>query len=118
MTPAKIVACILGVVLVIGGIYCLVTPAQTYMALGWLIGAFMLIEGIGSAITWFDRHKAGRTDFITLIGAIISIILGCITLGSMGLQYAFDLFIAYMAALWMVINGVIRAASSLALRGV
>ena len=74
---------IFGVLLVIGGIYCLVTPVETFGVLGWLIGLAMLVEGVSSALTWNERRKFGFADGWTLVGALASIVLGVVVLGSL-----------------------------------
>ena len=118
MTPGKIVAIVVGILMFIGGIYCFVTPVNTYMALGWIIGAVMIIEGVGSLCSWQRNRMIGLADNFTLVGAIISVVLGVIVCGSMATQYAFDLFIAYMAAAWVVITGIFRVVSALSIRNV
>ena len=112
----KVVSIILGALMLIGGVYCLFTPIATYSALSWLIGFSMLVEGIGSVLTWNDRRKLGFADGWTLAGAIVSIILGCFLLGSFAAQLAVDLFIAYLIAAWLVIGGITRIVVSLKLR--
>ncbi len=112
----KILSIVLGVLLAIGGVYCLMTPIATYSVLSWLIGLAMLVEGIGSVVTWNDRRKLGFADGWTLLGAIVSIILGCILLVSYVAQFAVDLFIAYMIAAWFVIGGITRIIAAVKLR--
>ncbi|HAM15110.1 MAG TPA: hypothetical protein DCP91_04500 [Eggerthellaceae bacterium] len=112
----KVVVIILGVLMLIGGVYCLATPIATYAALGWLVGLAMLVEGIGSIATWNERRKMGFADGWTLAGAIVSIVLGLILLFSFVAQWAVDLFIAYMIAAWLVVGGIARIVASLHLR--
>ena len=112
----KIVTIILGVLMLIGGVYCAITPIATYSVLGWLIGLAMLAEGIGSVATWNERRKFGFADGWTLAGAIISIILGLILLFSFVAQWAIDVFIAYMIAAWLVIGGIVRIVAAVKLR--
>lgn len=65
----RILTIILGVFLVIGGIYCMLTPVATYSAIGWIIGAAMLIEGVASVITWSERRRLGLADGFSLVAA-------------------------------------------------
>ena len=44
----KIIAIIMGVLLAIGGVYCMFAPIATYATISWLIGAAMVIEGVAA----------------------------------------------------------------------
>ena len=112
----RVITIILGALLLIGGIYCMFAPIATYSALGWLIGFAMIVEGIGSVIVWNDRRRLGLADGWTLAGAILSIVLGVFLLGSFAAQFALDLFIAYLIAIWLVFGGIARIAAALSIR--
>ena len=104
----KVVTIILGVLLVIGGFYCIFTPVATYSALSIVIGAAMVIEGFGSIITWNELRKQGLASGWTLAGGILSIVLGVLLLGSNALQISVDLFIAFVIAFWLIEFGIVR----------
>lgn len=112
----KVITVILGVLLVIGGIYCIFSPVATYSAMGWLIGLSMLAEGVANVITWNSRRKLGVADGWSLAGGIISIILGVFMLGSYAMQAAVDVFIAYLIAFWLVVAGIVRIVTALNMR--
>lgn len=112
----KAITIILGAIMLVGGVYCMIAPIETYSTLSWLIGAAMIVEGVGSALSWSERRRYGLADGWTLVGAIVSIVLGVFLLGSYAAQYAVDLFIAYIIAIWLVIGGVTRIAASIGIR--
>ena len=112
----RIIKVILGVLLAVGGIYCMFTPIATYSTLAWLIGLAMIAEGVASVITWSSRRELGLANGWTLAGSIVSIVLGVILLGSFALQFALDAFIAYFIAIWLVIAGITRVAAAIAVR--
>ena len=112
----RVIMIILGVVLAVGGIYCMLTPIATYAALAWLIGLAMIVEGVASIITWNRRRKLGLASGWTLVGAIVSIVLGVFLLGSYAMQFAVDMFIAYLIAIWLVVAGVTRIVAAIAVR--
>ena len=112
----KVATIVLGALLAVLGVYCVVTPIETYAVIGWVIGLSMLIEGIASAITWNDRRRFGFADGWTLAGAIASIVLGVYLLGSYAAQAAVDYFIAYVIAAWLIIAGVTRVIAGLHVR--
>lgn len=108
MRTSRIVAFILGIVMIVSGVYCLFTPVMTYMTLGYIVGINMIIDAIGGIITWSDRKKAGRADGWTLGGAIASLVFGIVLLTSAAMQLVVDMTIVYIAAAWLVVIGVIR----------
>lgn len=112
----RVITIILGVILVVGGIYCMFAPVATYAALGWVIGLSMVVEGVGSIITWNSRRELGLANGWTLAGSIVSLVLGVFLLGSYALQFAVDMFIAYVIAIWLVFGGIARIATAIAMR--
>ena len=45
-TFAKILAVILGILIVIGGFYCLFAPGLTYLIVGWVVGFVMVLGAV------------------------------------------------------------------------
>jgi uncharacterized membrane protein HdeD (DUF308 family) len=107
-TSFKIVSVILGILMIASGIYCLATPGITFLAVGWIIGFNMIADAIGNIITWKDRKDEGMADGWTLAGAIVSLIFGIVLLGSNAMQLSVDLFVAYMAAIWLIVIGILQ----------
>ena len=112
----RVLAIIFGILLVIGGGYCLLIPFETYAAIVWLIGLVMIVEGLGSAVTWSERRKLGLANGWTLAGAILSIVIGIFLLCSFAFKLAVDVYIAYLIALWLVFAGITRIAAAIDLR--
>ncbi len=108
MNLKKVLSVILGLLMVASGVYCICTPALTYLTLGWVIGACMVVNAIGSFFTYSERKKFGAADGWTLVGAIISLLLGLALAANGVMQIMVDLFILYMAAAWLLIMGIIR----------
>ena len=115
-TSYKILAVILGILMIIAGFYCLFAPGLTFLVLGWIIGIGMVADAIGNIFTWKGRKDAGLADGLTLAGAIVSLIFGILLLGSNLLQLSVDLFVANMAAAWVVIIGILRMVRAFELR--
>ena len=115
-TGYKILAVILGILMIASGVYCLCTPGLTFLAVGWIIGVNMIADAVGNIFTWKGRKELGMADGWTLAGAMISLIFGVVLLGSSAMQLSVDLFVAYMAALWLVVVGILRLIRSMKLR--
>lgn len=111
----KIVGIILGALLVISGVYCIMSPVVTFATLGWVVGLSMVFEGFWSMLTWSNRKRLGFADGWTLCGAIISVIFGAMVLASGYLRFAVDSVLAYMVAFWLIAAGVTRIAASVGL---
>ena len=112
----KVLTIILGILLIVGGIYCMFTPVATFSALSVVIGVSMVVEGIGGIITWGSAHRAGLANGWTLAGAILSLVLGVFLLGSYVLQFSLDLFIAFIIAFWFVENGIVHIVAAIVAR--
>ena len=116
MKATSVLGIVLGILVIIGGVFCLVTPVETYLSLAWILGAVMLVDGIFNIVNWSSARRLGAADGWSLASAIISLVFGIIVLGSLGLQLAVDIFIAYMAAFWIIFMGVMRIIISLKIR--
>ena len=112
----RVVTIILGVLLVASGFYCMFTPVATYSALSVVIGMSMVVEGVAGIVVWSDLRKRGLADGWTLAEAILSIVFGVFLLGSFFLQFAVDMFIAYVIAIWLVFAGIARITAAIAAR--
>lgn len=113
----RVLTIILGILLVIGGIYCISAPVATYATLGWVIGLSMVVEGVGSVIAWNDLRALGLANGWTLAGSILSLVFGVFLLGSYALQFAVDMFFAYLIAIWLVVGGITRIVAAISVRG-
>ncbi|MEF9895202.1 MAG: DUF308 domain-containing protein [Clostridia bacterium] len=104
----KILAVVMGVLLLVGGFYCLLAPGATFLSLGWIVGICMAINGIGLLFSYFERRKSGETDIWALVGAIFSVAIGLVVMFSEGMQLFTNLMIVYAAAIWVTVMGVLR----------
>ena len=108
MTFQRILAIIFGVLMIATGLYCMVTPVESFMAVaGWVVGFTMLVDGIGRIMIWWEVRDTLLADPWMLASGIISVILGIIVLFSQTLQLGIDLFIIYYVAFWLVLTGII-----------
>lgn len=115
MRMMKVLTCILGVLLVIGGFFCIFNPGSTYSTLAWIIGFCMLISAIGDICTYSDRKAKGMADGWSLAGAIISAVFGIILLISNGMQFALNTIIAILAGVWILASGIVKIISAVKL---
>ena len=112
----KVLLTILGILIIIGGFYCLFSPGITYLAIGYVIGIVMVVDAIGRFIEYANEKKTGTADGWMLAGAIISIMFGFFILSSAVMQIGLDIFIAYFAAFWILIEGIVTIIRSFRMR--
>lgn len=112
----NILSLVLGILLVIGGVWCTMSPIATFASLGWLFGIIMLVEGFGNALTWNERRRDGVADGWSLLAAVLSAILGIILIISGVARFAIDTFFTYLISAWLIASGAMRIASALRLR--
>jgi uncharacterized membrane protein HdeD (DUF308 family) len=111
----KILGIVLGVALISAGITCFTAPDITFLAIGYILGVAMIVSGISNAVTWSARRKLGLADGWTLAGGILSMVFGIVLIVSEAAQLAADVFVAYMAGIWIVAEGILRIVKSSAL---
>ena len=104
---SKILLVIGGVLMIACGVYCLFTPISTYAVVGYVVGVMMIFYGACQFWNWFELRKTPFVDFWTLLGAIASIVLGCMVVGNGQIQFGVDVFLVYYAAIWLMIQGVV-----------
>ena len=109
---AKIFVGLFGCFMVVGGVYCLFSPTQTYLVMGFVVGISMICDAAGRMTAWWQFRRTADSDIWMLIGAIISAVLGFFLVNSAYLQLGVDAFIVYYVAFWLVALGftaIIRA---------
>ena len=112
----KVISVLAGALMILAGIYCLITPEMTYLTFAWVIGISMILDGAGRVINWFLLRKIVKVSGWHLAGAIVSLVFGLVLVGDGLLQFYLDMFIITMAAIWIAAIGVIRIAHALQLR--
>ncbi len=116
MSLSRIVTFILGIFIIMTGMFCLMNPAITYMTLGYIIGINMIVDAIGCIVIWNEKKKQGESDGWMLAGAILSFLFGIALISSNAMQIAVDMMIVYVAAVWLILTGIISVVLSNRLR--
>ena len=106
MNGKRICAIILGVLLVIGGVWCAATPLSTDMALVWVFGCFMFVKAVGDIATYSDRKAVGFADGFSLAMSIISCIFGALLIFSWGLRLTTAEVLLFFVYFWLIVGGV------------
>ena len=107
---------LMGALMVVGGVYCLVTPVSTFLATGYVVGAIIFCEAIGNIVAWIDLRKYVEISGWYLANAIISLIFGIIIMLNLTMQFAVDVAIVYIIAVWIVMLGISRVSMAIQLK--
>ncbi len=103
------VSIILGIVFIIGGIFCMTAPVSTYYGVMLFFATLMLVYGIYGIIRFFKR-KALVPEFLI---SIVSVVLGFVYLfrpgntPAAGNMIGIDRVVLFLTAAWFLIKGCI-----------
>ena len=99
MTVLSIIA---GIILIIGGFACMMTPVTTFLSAGYFLGFMMIVYGVAGLIKAFQ----GRSHVLGIIVDVLSIIVGVFSIVRPGGSLALDHVILIMVSCWFIIQGV------------
>lgn len=112
----KILAIILGFMMIGTGITCISVPAATATLPGLFLGIVMVVEGIGNLIAWLNIKREGQSDGILFWAGIFSALLGFVLLGNDLLKLEISVTLITFLAIWMTVIGVLRIADAFRIR--
>lgn len=104
----KMLVIFLGILLVVGGVFCLMQPISTFLTTGYIIGAFMFCDAIANIVAWFDAKKYVNISGWYLFEAIMSLVFGVIIILNIRMQFAVDMAIVYLVCVWMIFAAISR----------
>ena len=107
---------LMGLLMVVGGVYCLFTPVTTFLTTGYIVGVIIFCDAIGNIAAWFNAKKYVEISGWYLANAIISLIFGIIIMLSIGMQFAVDMFIVYAVAVWVIMTGISRISMAIRMK--
>ena len=112
-----ILSLILGILLVIGGFWCVASPLTLYSLLPTLLAIAILAEGIGSFMIWLSLRKIGQPgSSLLLVTAILSVFVGASLLLDEQLQLTMVLMIPFIVGGWLVVTGIFRVINAFQIR--
>lgn len=112
MNGKRIAAVIFGIMLMIGGFWCMRTPLATDMAFVWVFGVFMFAQACGEIATYSERKAAGYADGFSLAMSINSLILGLILIFSWRMEIVTAGILVYFVFFWLIFEGVLSIVGS------
>ncbi len=104
----RILTIISGILMVLSGVFCFVNPGQTFLALAFIIGIVMVINGIIHTMAYLigrGFHNRGDNNGWILTDALITLLLGILVLCN---QLVADTVIPMVFGMWILVSGILR----------
>lgn len=104
----RILTVISGVLMVLTGAFCFMNPGQTFLALAFVVGLVMVINGLIHALSYFigrGLHNKGDNNGWILTDALITLLLGILILCN---QLVVDAAIPMVFGMWVLVSGILR----------
>ncbi len=102
---------ILGILLVAGGVSCIVTPLLTFMSVGYFVVILMVVFGIVGLIRAIVEKRFG----INFVFSILSVLLGVIMLAFPNSLLFAESVLLIIAAIWFVVMGIVSIINAVSL---
>jgi uncharacterized membrane protein HdeD (DUF308 family) len=98
---------ILGVLVLIGGIFCIARPGMTFLSLVWFIGIMMFVYALQAIMTYSTRKKLGLANGWSLFAAILACICGIAIIVSGYAELVAAEMLLYMLFGWLIATGIL-----------
>jgi uncharacterized membrane protein HdeD (DUF308 family) len=110
---AKIMLCIMGIVLLVLGALTLALPMLTLTTLALILGGGFVISGIFCLVSFFSEKDILKNPGWVLVHGILDIVIGIFLLWNLGPMIV---SIPYIVAFWMMFGGIAKFSASFTLR--
>ncbi len=105
-----------GVLATVIGVYALLNPVATLIALVWVLGFYWLVDGIFVLFTGLKGTAGASKWWLVLLRAVLGIIAGLLILLNPFLGIFTEMVIVYFIAAWAVVTGVVEIAAAIRAR--
>lgn len=108
----RILTIISGILMVLTGAFCLMSPGQTFLSLAFVVGLIMVLNGLIHALAYFigrGLHNRGDNNGWILTDALLTLLLGILILCN---QLVADTAIPLVFGMWMLVAGILRIEAS------
>lgn len=119
----KVINGIIGVLSVIGSIYCIFFPGMTFINSGWIITVILGIFGICSIIFYFTKRKSGNGTKVEGVEGVLGLVVGIaaavvsiLALCMPKIQIILDIIILIIFAIWLIVDGISSIAEAIAIQ--
>ncbi len=103
----KALSIIAGILLILGGFFCMLYPGITFLAAVWIISILLLVAGIMMIVNYFTGKKDGTSSVWDIVGGIVTILLAIIIIFSRFVQFLTDILVVYMFCAALLVGGIL-----------
>lgn len=104
-----------GILLIIGGFFCLTHEAAAILTLAVLLGVMMLFSGILELLLFAKEHNAMYGSGWILLDGIVTTVLGVLLLGNQAFSV---ISLPFLFSMWLLFTGIARIVSAFDLKKV
>ena len=104
----RVLTIISGALMALTGIFCFMNPGQTFLALAFIIGIVMILNGVIHILAYVlgrGLNNRGDNNGWILVDALITLLLGAMVVGN---QLVADTSIHMVFGMWLLVSGVLR----------
>lgn len=112
----KWIGVILGVLMVILGLYGTFHPVVFFSSLGWLIGLAVMFAGFDGLGAWWAGRKTKTTSGWDLLLAILSVAFGILLISNLWLRVLTDEVLLALFGVWIALSGILRIVGAVKLK--
>lgn len=106
----RIIGVILGVLMCIGGFYCMLAPELTFGSLSTVFAITLLESAVAYFIIWLEMRKVGKKSGLLIVNAILALIGGIGLLTNVFAQIILEGMMLNMIAIFMTAGGISQIA--------
>lgn len=111
----KVINCIIGVLSILGAIYCMFFPGISFLNTGWIVAILLGVYGFSNIFGYFlgskkenkGDEKLAANGVIGLIIGIASAVISVLALSNASIRGVLDVTILLMFAFWLVYSGIV-----------
>ena len=104
----RLLTIVSGIVMLATGVFCFVNTGQTFLALAFIVGLVMVLNGIIHTLAYTvgrGLHNRGDNNGWILVDALITLVLGALVLCN---QLVVDVAIPMVFGMWVLVSGILR----------
>jgi len=104
----RILTIMSGILMLLTGVFCFINPGQTFLAMAFVVGLVMVINGIIHALAYLigrGLHNKGDNNGWILTDALITLVLGVLILCN---QLVVDAAVNMVFGIWVLTSGILR----------
>lgn len=111
----KVFNCIIGVLSILGAVYCMFFPGISFLNTGWIVAILLGVYGMSSIFGYFSSSKPenkgdGKLAVNGVMGLIVGIgcaVVALLAMLSAGVRGTLDLIILMIFAFWLIYSGAV-----------